>query len=298
MDNAKLSRLALILSGILALVAIGVGLWRSHTPEAAPAAVGPAPQGDPAQLIAGLEARLRANPNDGQGWRNLGWSFFQAERFAEAASAYQKAAALMPGDAAIWSSLGEALTLAGPGTVPVDAQAAFKRALAIDPKDPRSRYFLAVADDIAGRHAQAIDGWFAILADSSPADPWYGSVRQAIEQVATKHKIDVSARLATLKPAAPASPAAAAIPGPSPEQMRAASGMAPGQQQAMVDGMVQSLAKKLEANPRDPQGWIMLMRSYATLGRQSEARATLVKAKAANPQAAADLDAAARTLGI
>ena len=298
MTNAKLSRIALILSGVLAVTALAVSAWRSRAPDSAtlpaPAA---APQGDPAQLIAGLEARLRTNPDNADGWRNLGWAFFQTERFAEAASAYQKAATLKPGDAVIWSALGEALVLAGPGTVPTDAQAAFKRALAIDAKDPRSRYFLAVADDIAGRHQQAIDGWFAILADSSPADPWYASVRQAIERVAGQNKIDVAARLAALKPAA-STPAAAAIPGPTPEQMRAASGLAPGQQQAMVDGMVQSLAAKLQANPKNPDGWIMLMRSYSTLGRQSEARATLAKAKAANPQAAADLDTAARTLGI
>ncbi len=75
-----------------------------------------------------------------------------------------------------------------------------------------------------------------LLADSSPADPWYASVRQAIEQVSTKHTIDVAPRLAALKPAASASPAGAAIPGPTPEQMRAASGLAPGQQQAMVTG--------------------------------------------------------------
>lgn len=296
MDNAKLSRLALILSGILAVTALGVSAWRSRAPDTPPSpAPAPAPAGDPAQLIAGLEARLRANPNDADGWRNLGWSFFQTERFAEAASAYQKAATLKPGDSALWSALGEALVLAGPGTVPADAQTAFQRALSVDPKDPRARYFLAVADDIAGRHGQAIDGWFAILADSSPSDPWYGSVREAIERVATANKIDVAAKLAALKPA---SPAAAAIPGPTPEQMRAASGMAPGQQQAMVDGMVQSLASKLAADPKNPQGWMMLMRSYATLGRTSEARAALAKAKAANPQSAADLDAAARTLGI
>lgn len=300
MTNARLSRIALVLSGLLAVIAVVVAIWRARTPDPQPqtnfsAAATP---NDPAQLIAGLEARLRANPGDVEGWRNLGAAFFLAERFGEAASAYQKAAALKPGDATIWSSLGEALTLAGPGTVPAEAQTAFRRALAIAPKDPRARYFLAIADDMAGRHAQAIDGWFAILADSSPADPWYGSVRQAIEQIGARHKIDVAARLAALKPASPASPAAAAIPGPTPEQMRAAAGLAPGQQQAMVDGMVQSLAAKLAANPRNPDGWIMLMRSYATLGRQSEARATLAKAKAANPQAAADLDAAARTLGI
>lgn len=300
MDNTKLSRIALILSGVLAVTALAVSTYRSRAPDVPPTAAptAAAPQGDPTQLIANLEARLRANPDDAEGWRNLGWSFFQTERFAEAASAYQKAAALKPGDATVWSALGEALTLAGPGTVPADAQAAFRRALTIDAKDPRARYFLAVADDLAGKHAQAIDGLFAILADSSPSDPWYGSVREGIERIADKNKIDVAARLASLKPAAPASSATAAIPGPTPEQMRAASGMAPAQQQAMVDGMVQSLAAKLEANPKNPQGWMMLMRSYATLGRKSEARATLAKAKAANPQAAADLDAAARTLGI
>lgn len=300
MDNTKLSRIALILSGALAVTALAVSTWRSRAPQTPPSATPPAaaPQGDPAQLIAGLEARLRANPNDADGWRNLGWSFFQTERFAEAASAYQKAASLTPNDATTWSALGEALTLAGPGTVPADAQAAFKRALTINPKDPRARYFLAVADDLAGKHAQAIDGLFAILADSSPSDPWYGSVREGIERIAGKNKIDVAARLVTLKPSAPASPATAAIPGPTPEQMRAASGMAPAQQQAMVDGMVQSLASKLQADPKNPQGWMMLMRSYMTLGRKSEAAAALAKGKAANPQAAADLDAAARSLGL
>jgi cytochrome c-type biogenesis protein CcmH len=297
-DNAKLSRFALIASGLLAVTALGVSAWRSRSPAPVTTAPASAPQGDSAQIIAGLEARLRANPNDAEGWRNLGWSFFQTERFAEAASAYQKSASLKPNDATIWSALGEALVLAGPGTVPADAQAAFKRALSIDAKDPRSRYFLAVADDLAGRHQQAIDGFFAILADSSPSDPWYGSVREAIERVAAANKIDVATRLAAVKPAVPASPAAAAIPGPTPEQMRAASGMAPGQQQAMVDGMVQSLAAKLAAEPKNPQGWMMLMRSYVTLGRTSEAHAALAKAKAANPQAAADLDAAARSLGL
>ncbi|HTI31433.1 MAG TPA: tetratricopeptide repeat protein [Sphingomonas sp.] len=296
MDNAKLSRLALILSGILAVTALAVSTLRSRATDAPPAAApATAPQGDAAQLIAGLEAKLRTHPEDAEGWRNLGWAFFQTERFAEAASAYQKAAALAPNDAATWSALGEALTLAGPGTVPADAQAAFRRALGIAPKDPRARYFLAVADDLAGKHAQAIDGLFAVLADSSPSDSWYGSVREGIQRIADKNRIDVTARLSAVRPA---SPAAAAIPGPSPEQMRAASGMAPAQQQAMVDGMVQSLAAKLQADPKNPQGWMMLMRSYATLGRKSEAAAALAKAKAANPQAAADLDAAARTLGI
>ena len=40
---------------------------------------------------------------------------------------------------------------------------------------------------------------------------------------------------------------------------------------AQVEGMVAKLAQKLKDNPADTQGWIMLARSYKTLGRFAEA---------------------------
>jgi cytochrome c-type biogenesis protein CcmH len=40
----------------------------------------------------------------------------------------------------------------------------------------------------------------------------------------------------------------------------------------MVEGMVTSLAERLQDNPEDLKGWIMLIRSYATLNRAAEAR--------------------------
>jgi cytochrome c-type biogenesis protein CcmH len=80
--------------------------------------------------------------------------------------------------------------------------------------------------------------------------------------------------------------------------MRAASGIPKGQQDAMVDGMVQSLAAKLAANPKNVDGWIMLMRSHTTLGQTVKASAALKSATAANPGDTARLNAAARELGI
>lgn len=38
-----------------------------------------------------------------------------------------------------------------------------------------------------------------------------------------------------------------------------------------IDGMVQKLVDRLKANPDDPQGWLMLARSYKVLGRYAEA---------------------------
>ena len=54
--------------------------------------------------------------------------------------------------------------------------------------------------------------------------------------------------------------------------------------QAEIDGdaqikqMVTTLAAKLEANPNNPNGWVMLLRSYKVLGRYDEADAAYTKA--------------------
>lgn len=50
----------------------------------------------------------------------------------------------------------------------------------------------------------------------------------------------------------------------------------------MLD-MVQTLAKRLAAQPKDPEGWAMLARSYATLGRHDDALPAYARALALSP---------------
>jgi cytochrome c-type biogenesis protein CcmH len=299
MSKVPVARLALFGAAALAIVAVAIGVSRNRTPEALPAAPAQA-QPDVSAMISGLEAKLKTNPNDAEGWRMLGWSFFETGRYPEAATAYRRATQLKPDNADYWSSLGEALVLSGSGDVPKDASAAFARAVKLDPKDPRARYFLAVEQDMAGNHKQAIDSWIALLKDTPAGAPWEADVRKTIEQVAAKEGIDVKARLAALRPPAPAGPAAAlnGIPGPTREQMTAASKLPPGQQEAMVRGMVDGLARKLAADPKQPDRWMMLIRSRMMLGQGREASAALQQAIAANPGARAELVQAAKTLGV
>jgi cytochrome c-type biogenesis protein CcmH len=66
----------------------------------------------------------------------------------------------------------------------------------------------------------------------------------------------------------------------------------------MAEGMVARLEARLKASPRDPDGWIMLMRSRATLGQSDKARQALADAVAANPDKAAILKQQAEVLGI
>jgi cytochrome c-type biogenesis protein CcmH len=48
---------------------------------------------------------------------------------------------------------------------------------------------------------------------------------------------------------------------------------------AQIEGMVERLAKKMESSPDDPQGWLMLARSYRVLGRNAEAARAYGKAE-------------------
>ncbi len=300
------ARLILIGAAVIAVVAIGFSIRNNMggAPTAPTTAAAPVPQGDVNAAIATLEARLKDNPNDAQGWQMLGWALFQSQKFAEAGQAYARATQIDPKNANYWSSLGEARVLAGPGDVSKDAKTAFERAVAIDPKDPRARYFLAVARDISGDHKGAIDDWFALLADTPAGAPWEADVRQLIAEIGAKEKIDVATRLAALRPAAPtggASIATAAIPGPTRDQMQAGAQLPKGQQEAMIAGMVDGLEAKLQANPKNEAGWIMLMRSRVQLGEQSKSSQAYKNAKAAfagDQQATGRLNAAAAELGI
>jgi cytochrome c-type biogenesis protein CcmH len=255
--------------------------------------------------LAALEARAQAEPGNADAWLLLGQARFDAGLYAEAADAYDHGTQAAPGRSDLWSALGEALVMASKDSpMPAPALAAFRKAIAIDPKDPRGRYFLAVARDLGGDHAGAIGDWLALLQDTPPGAAWEQDLRRTIEQVGKIHDINVAARLAAVKqPAAhplvpDASTAAAAIPGPSPADIRAAAALPPHEQDAMVQNMVAGLEAKLKANPGNLDGWIMLMRSRMTQGEPAKASAALRAASAANPGETARLRAEAATLGV
>jgi cytochrome c-type biogenesis protein CcmH len=252
-----------------------------------------------------LQERTQAEPGNVDAWLALGDAQFDAGDYVGAIAAYEHGTRLAPQRADIWSAFGEAQVHASTtDPMPPGALAAFRKSVAIDPGNPRARYFLAVARDLAQDHEGAIRDWLALLHDTPPGAPWESELRRTIEQVGKIHHIAVADRLAAVtQPAAhpmvpDASTAAAAIPGPSPEQMRAAASLSPDQQNAMIQSMVGKLEAKLQADPSNVEGWIMLMRSRMTLGDPSRASAALKAAIAANPAAKARLIAEAGTLGV
>jgi cytochrome c-type biogenesis protein CcmH len=84
---------------------------------------------------------------------------------------------------------------------------------------------------------------------------------------------------------------------PSPQQIQSAHGL--GEQQ--MNAMIARLAARLEANPQDAKGWVMLARAQAVMGRFDEASAAYARSVAmfpADAQLLADYaDALAMTRG-
>jgi cytochrome c-type biogenesis protein CcmH len=149
-------------------------------------------------MIERLVQRLQNEPGDAEGWRMLGWSYFQTSRFDEAEKAYAKALALRP----------------------------------------ESSEFKAAYEDA---------------------------------------KAKVSATDSTKEDAKPESEN--------------------GAMRSMVDG----LASRLEASPRDAEGWIKLIRSRTVLGEKDAAATALRKALDVfkdEPEQMTEIAAAADELGV
>jgi cytochrome c-type biogenesis protein CcmH len=216
------------------------------------------------EIAAVLRQATTARPNEAEGFRLLGLAEGASQNPVAAVSALRRAAALAPQRPDIWQMLGEAEVYEAQGKVDADAQAAFTRLLALDPKSPTARYFLAEAKGDAGQTAEAVADLQALLADLPPED----ADRRAAVQGAIA-KLEGKAAPATADP----------------------------QQLAMIQGMVASLASKLEANPDDAEGWVKLVRAYAVLGDTAKRDAAYASARARyaqRPQVTQQLDEAAR----
>ncbi|HEY6257540.1 MAG TPA: c-type cytochrome biogenesis protein CcmI [Xanthobacteraceae bacterium] len=298
-----------------------------------PPSVGGLPQSPPQarlgtvdEMISKLIDRLNRSPNDPEGWRMLGWSYFGTERFAQAATAYAKAIELNPTNAELRSARGEALVRAADGLVTDEAKAVFGDALRRDAKDPRARFFIGLAKEQAGNKLAALDDWVAILTETDANEAWVGDLRQRVAELGQETGVDVSARLRNAPPATASggllgmlqrpeqsAPIAApnavpnapnAVPnkgGPSADDIRNAEAMKPVDRMAMIQSMVDRLASRLDQSPRDVEGWIRLMRSRQVLGEADAAEQTFRFALDVfrdAPQEQERIAAAARELGL
>ncbi len=331
------SLLALIMCG---LTLLGLAGEPAATPRSAEAMGSPAPDPDLARLelyakakaprppasasgakapelpdvetmIERLALRLQKKPDDVEGWRMLGWSYFSLQQPAKAVEAYARAVALEPQAAALKSAYGEAMVAAENGTVTPQAVETFNAALALEAKNPKARYFVALALEQTGKKKEALDGWLGLLAEPMADEPWAVDLRQRVQSLARELGVTLPAQplLAAEGSGETASPSAGKLEtktshgprGLTAEEIRLAQALPADQQQAMIRSMVSSLADRLESKPRDEEGWMRLIRSRVVLGEEDAARAALARALAVfadDASAGGRIAAAAKELGL
>jgi cytochrome c-type biogenesis protein CcmH len=206
-------------------------------------------------MVAQVDEHLARNPNDGKGWELIAPVYLRLGRFQDAVKARRNAIALNGESAERFASLGEALAAAENGVINAEAQQAFERAVKLDGENVRARYYLGIAAEQAGRNADAVAIWRAMLARAPAGAPWADFIRSEV------------ARLGA---------------GPGEEEMAAAADLNPEQRSVMIRGMVDRLSERLHQDGSDIEGWLRLVRSYMVLGEREKALAAAADARRAH----------------
>lgn len=223
---------------------------------------------DPAALTAPQMAVVLQTLIDERGPDPEAYGFLAQARMASddpagAARALRRAIELAPDRADLWEGLGEVLVMEAGGPVTPQAQRAFQEAVKRDPKAVSARFHLARAQVEGAEREAGLAAWRTLAAELPAGDARRTAVEKAL---------------------------AAAMAQPAPKLAE--------DQMAAVQGMVASLAARLEEEPDDPEGWVRLVRSYAVLGDTQKRDAALTEAKArysGKPDVLKALDLAAKT---
>lgn len=209
---------------------------------------------DPSQLDAErlavvLEKVVAENPDNPEPLFYLARAQIESGNLQLGVHNLKKVAAMVPANAEVWSMLGEALVLATrKDEITPEANAAFKRALELEPNGVRPRYFLARAKIAAGDIKGGLAEWRQILAGMAPDDPNREGFEFEIARVE---------RFGSLE-----------IPGGES-----------GPPTEMIEQMVAGLAERLKKEPDDPEGWARLVRSYTVIGDFTKRDEALAEAR-------------------
>lgn len=257
-----------VLAGALALFLLGIGggtYWMLGQPYLAWRSAQGTETRDVNGLIGLLIKRVRAAPDDLQAWIYLGRGYMGVGDAGDAAKAYARAVTLANNsghpDAGLDTLYGEALVAQASGVVGPEAEAAFRAALKLDPKEQAARYFIAQAQAARGDKQGALGILTELLAETPDKSPLHQTLVDRIAMLTAQ--------------------GGGAAPDPK----------------AMVAG----LAARLKDNPDDAAGWQRLIRAYSVLGQRAEAQGALATARktfAGKSDVLAGFDAQAKELKL
>jgi len=251
--------LLLAIAAIAGAVALYMFLGRPDLPSA-PAAVivareAPVKPGGPTYdaAIKAVEAHLKKDPTDKKGWLVLAKAARSVQEFHVSADAYGKLVELDPDNIRWRIERFEAFLALANGQVTPASRMLLADIIQREPNHPAGQYYLGLAYLQAGKTDEARKVWTALANRSAPDAPWMPGLKAQIAKLGGE----------------------GAPPALSKGQMAAVAGMNEKDRKAFIHSMMDRLSAKLEANPDDADGWMMLARSHLTMGDKDAAVAAL-----------------------
>jgi cytochrome c-type biogenesis protein CcmH len=166
-------------SGMLALVPVLA--FAGYLSLGNPAALNP-PDQQFLEMVDALAEKMKANPDDAQGWVMLARAYQITGRMPESIAAFEKASALRPDDANLLAGHADALAMVQ-GSLSGKPFELIVKALKLDPKNQTALALAATAAMENGQFAESIALWRRLAAVVEPGSADRAAVDQAIEQV-------------------------------------------------------------------------------------------------------------------
>lgn len=165
------SRLVGAAAGLLIMAAAAglYPLWSNWNWHEAPAAA-PAASPQVLAMVAELERKMQAAPNDIRGWLLLGRSDIALERVDDAVTAYQHAHRLDADNVEALLGLGEALAMRAGGNITPSAGQLFERAVSLEPANPKALLYSGFGAATRGDRATARKRWLALKGMHPPPE--------------------------------------------------------------------------------------------------------------------------------
>ena len=206
-----------------------------------------------------VKAHLAENPRDMQGWLVLAKTASSIGDYPAAVSAYSALADMNPGEPNYRIEEFEAYMAHAGGQITPAARLVLAALLDTSPDHPAGQYYLGLAHLQTGNESAARAVWTA-LADRSTADaPWMPTLTRQLQGLGVRP------------------------PGLSDEDIAVVNNMSDSEREAFLNSMLVRLQSKLDSDPTDTTGWLMLARSKLTMGDKKGAIDTLKSGISANP---------------
>lgn len=181
--SRKMAIIILLLLPILGLLAYGIlGNPKALDPmqTAAPQQMTPEKINE---MVASLAAKMKANPDDMQGWLMLARSYKSLGRYDEAVQAFAKAEKAIDDNPDLLAAYAETIAMANGKGITGKALQLVERALKIDPKHAHSLFLAGAAAMEAGDNKKGIAYWEPLLDQVEPGSEIDQMLRSGIDKM-------------------------------------------------------------------------------------------------------------------